>query len=104
MSKLFAIIYSRVDGAHMFTSGDSMLTGLCVGSNNALAAYHDVALQIENLLLFNHGITESYGPCASLESILARYKGRPQTEFWKRISKTLIRRDDPLTSEPEATK
>lgn len=62
-----SVIYSYVDGAHFFTSGDEVSHGLCVAHVDLEFAYAEVGRQLSYLLLANHAIVTKTEPTASIE-------------------------------------
>lgn len=59
--------YSLVDGAHFFTGVDGYAQGLCVAHKDFKTAFDEVAVQLTNLLLINHGENAVVTPAVSYE-------------------------------------
>lgn len=96
---IYPIGYYRLDNdkTHVFAAEHEDLVGMCVMSQDVKAAYDDVALQIENLRLFNHGRTETYAPMRSLESIIDAYESASSSDptiiaHWRKTSNILTKR------------
>jgi len=70
------VVYAYVDGAHFFTSPDPIAKGLCVASEDLATAFHEVNVQLSELISDRKGRTVAVCPLTPLKAFEALIAAR----------------------------